>query len=132
MVGDESVYLETEYLNGGKVSYVNSPTNVDIDDVLILWDGSQAGTVYHGVSGALGSTLKAYKPKYNGGFLFQYLKLNQQKIYQSYRTPNIPHVIKSFSDEFKVPYTTESEQVKVSLFFNQIDTLITLQQRKPF
>ncbi|WP_285015879.1 restriction endonuclease subunit S, partial [Lactococcus garvieae] len=105
MYGTVSPYLETNYLNGGEVSYVDSPKNVDEDDVIILWDGSQAGTVYHGFKGALGTTLKAYRPKESGKFLYQYLKLKQQVIYDSYRTPNIPHVIKTFTKEFNVHFT---------------------------
>lgn len=112
MSGTESVYLETSYLNGGTASYVNSKTNVEEDDVLILWDGSQVGKVYHGFQGALGSTLKSFKPKKSGEFLYQYLKRKQQVIYDSYRTPNIPHVVKSFTKDFKVSSPEIIEQKK--------------------
>ena len=60
MIGDESVYLDTEYLNGGQIVKVNAVKDTYLDDVIILWDGSQAGTLYYGFEGALGSTLKAY------------------------------------------------------------------------
>ena len=130
MYGTSSPYLETNYLNGGEVSYVDSPINVDKDDVIILWDGSQAGTVYHGFKGALGSTLKAYSPKESGEYLYQYLKLNQQVIYDSYRTPNIPHVIKTFTKEFNVHFTCYEEQDKVGSFLNQLDETIDLYQSK--
>lgn len=130
MVGSESVYLETAYLNGAKASYVDSPKNVEKDDVLILWDGSQAGTVYHGFEGALGSTLKAYKPKESGEFLYQYLKRYQQVIYESYRTPNIPHVVKTFALEFNVSIPVKEEQNKIGKIFSTIDNLITLHQRE--
>jgi len=130
MLGTESKYLETTYLNGGKVSYVDYPADVKSDDVIILWDGSQAGTVYHGFSGALGSTFKAYTPKISGEFLFQQLKRNQDLIYEKYRTPNIPHVIKSFSKDYKIFVTKLEEQIKIGNFFKNIDDLITLHQRK--
>ena len=130
MFGSDSVYLDANYLNGGEKSYVNSPSDVEEDDVLILWDGSQAGTVYHGFKGALGSTLKAYKPKYSGGFLYQQLKKNQQLIYNSYRTPNIPHVVKTFTDEFTIYVPNIQEQLKISCFLSNLDTHITLHQCK--
>ena len=129
MLGDKSVYLETGYLNGGIKQRVNSPTNVDEDDVLILWDGSKAGKLYHGFSGALGSTLKAFKPKFSGMFLYQYMSKDQDKIYQQYRTPNIPHVVKNFTDKYLVNLPNLQEQKQIGIFFNQLDTLITLQQR---
>src|SRR5699024_21630 len=62
--GSKKTYLENEYLNGGKKSSVNVEADTEEEDVIILWDGSNAGTVYHGFKGALGSTLKSYKPKY--------------------------------------------------------------------
>lgn len=130
MTGSENAYLETNYLNGGEISYVNSPSDVDKDDVIILWDGSQAGTVYHGFKGALGSTLKAYKPKESGEFIYHFLKRNQQKIYTNYRTPNIPHVVKTFIDEFYVSIPIFDEQQRISSLFEQLDYTITLHQKK--
>ena len=130
MIGGDTPYLETNYLNGGECLFVDSENNVDTDDVIVLWDGSQAGTVYHGFSGALGSTFKAYKTKCLGLFIFQQLKKNQQTIYDKYRTPNIPHVIKTFKDEYDVMLTSEEEQNEIGRYFQQIDHLITLHQRK--
>ncbi len=130
MRGTESKYLEVNYLNGGSKSYVDSPQDVDADDVLILWDGSQAGTVYHGFKGALGSTLKAYKPKYSGKFLYQFLKKNQALILQKYRTPNIPHVIKTFTDEFSIDLPCPEEQKAIGEFFGRLDRRITMQEAK--
>ena len=131
MKGGNTNYLETNYLNGGTTQKVDAIADVSKDDVLILWDGSKAGTIYHGFEGALGSTLKAYVPKYSGDFLYQILKKNQDKIYQSYRTPNIPHVIKNFTEKFNVSIPTIIEQQEIGDFFKQLDSLITLHQRKP-
>ncbi|MFZ7148118.1 restriction endonuclease subunit S [Avibacterium avium] len=130
MLGEQSLYLDANYLNGGNELYVNSPTDVDKNDVIILWDGSQAGTVYHGFSGALGSTFKAFRPKQSGAFLYQQLKRYQDTIYNSYRTPNIPHVIKSFTKEFNISIPNYEEQQKIGNLFKQLDRLITLHKRE--
>lgn len=130
MLGEQSLYLDANYLNGGNELYVNSPTDVDKNDVIILWDGSQAGTVYHGFSGALGSTFKAFRPKQSGAFLYQQLKRYQDTIYNSYRTPNIPHVIKSFTKEFNISIPNYEEQQKIGALFRRLDRLITLHKRK--
>jgi type I restriction enzyme S subunit len=58
------------------------------------------------------------------------LKRNQDLIYEKYRTPNIPHVIKSFSKDYKIFVTKLEEQIKIGNFFKNIDDLITLHQRK--
>ena len=130
MQGGNSPYLDTNYLNGGEISYVNLPNDVEKDDVLILWDGSQAGMVYHGFEGALGSTLKAYKPKYSGEFLYQFLKKNQKVIFEQYRTPNIPHVINTFVDEFWICMPSIEEQQKIGQFFKNLDDQIAIEEKK--
>ena len=130
MQGTKSIYLETEYLNGGETTFVDSDADIEEDDILILWDGSQAGTVYHGFFGALGSTLKAYRPKESGKFVYYQLVAHQEMIFQRYRTPNIPHVIKTFTDEFSVFTTSLSEQERIGNFFKHLDTLIALHQSK--
>src|SRR5690625_4243149 len=53
-------YLDANRLNGGHPLLCNADKNVIEEDILILWDGSNAGTVYQGFEGALGSTFKAY------------------------------------------------------------------------
>ena len=121
MVGNRSIYLDTSYLNGGTPSTVDAPTDVYINDTIILWDGSLAGKVYHGFSGALGSTLKTFKPKYSGEYLFQYLQKSQEKIFKNYRTPNIPHVIKDFTTVFRINAPSLEEQNKISAIFELID-----------
>lgn len=121
MLGSTEVYLETEYLNGGTKSFVDCEKDVEEDDILILWDGSQAGMVYHGFSGALGSTLKAYRPKESGKFIYYQLVSHQNLIFEKYRTPNIPHVIKTFTDEFHVFYTSLPEQEAIGTFFQTLD-----------
>ena len=130
MLGNENIYLDANYLNGGEINYVNASKDVTLNDVLILWDGSLAGTVYHGFEGALGSTLKAYKPKESGQFLYQFLKKNQQNIFDNYRTPNIPHVIKTFTEEFRITIPHIKEQTKIGNFFKLLDKKIALEQRK--
>ena len=130
MKGGNTNYLETNYLNGGIAQKVNATADVSKNDVLILWDGSKAGTVYHGFEGALGSTLKVYVPKCSGDFLYQILKKDQDKIYQRYRTPNIPHVIKNFTEKFIVSIPNVREQEKIAEFFHDLDSLIALHQRK--
>lgn len=64
-------YLDASRLNGGKAILTNGIKDVTLDDILILWDGSNAGTVYHGFEGVLGSTLKAYRTSADSKFVYQ-------------------------------------------------------------
>ncbi|MBZ5968559.1 restriction endonuclease subunit S [Leuconostoc gelidum subsp. gasicomitatum] len=123
-------YLDTSRLNGGQAILTNGLKDVTLDDILILWDGSKAGTVYHGFEGALGSTLKAYRTSANSKFIYQYLKRHQDNIYNNYRTPNIPHVQKDFLNVFTISVPGSDEQAKIGSFFKKLDDTIVLHQRK--
>ena len=123
-----ATYLDTEYLNGGNIKFVNSAEDTLEDDLIILWDGSKAGSVYYGFSGALGSTLKRYKVINSGSYLYQFLKFKQEVIFKNFRTPNIPHVVKTFTEEFSVPYTKKEEQITISILLETLDKSITLHQ----
>lgn len=126
----EVEYLDTSRLNGGQAILTNGLKDVTLDDILILWDGSKAGTVYHGFEGALGSTLKAYRTSANSKFVYQYLKRHQDNIYNNYRTPNIPHVQKDFLNVFTISVPVSDEQEKIGSLFSLLDKTIALHQRK--
>ncbi|QNQ82878.1 restriction endonuclease subunit S [Lactobacillus sp. PV037] len=121
MIGNNSIYLDTAYLNGGTPTYVSASKDVKNDDILILWDGSKAGTIYRGIEGALGSTLKAYSPKYSSSYLYHFLKSNQNKIYFNFRTPNIPHVVKDFSTKFMIKIPSNEEQKVIGNLLDKIN-----------
>ena len=98
-------YLDAERLNGNVPLFIDKPINTLKSDILILWDGSKAGSVYYGFEGSLGSTLKAIRlnPKLvNSFFVYQQLKSKQDVIFNKYRTPNIPHVIKNFTKVYPI------------------------------
>ncbi|WP_429949452.1 restriction endonuclease subunit S [Enterococcus sp. AZ101] len=119
-------YLDTSRLNGGSPLLTNGTVDVNEQDIVILWDGSKAGTVYTGFTGALGSTLKAYRTSADSNFVYQSLKRQQELIYKKYRTPNIPHVQKDFLEEFKITISKTQEQKKIGVFFKILDENINL------
>lgn len=122
-------YLDAEFLNGGVKILTDAVPDVDVDDILIIWDGSNAGKVYTGFNGVLGSTLKLYRTNADCSsiFLYQELVRNEEVIFSQYRTPNIPHVIKNFSDEYNFLMPSYKEQTAIGLFFRQLDETIALQ-----
>lgn len=127
----DSLYLDTEYLNGGNPKYVTLPSDTDEHYIIILWDGSQAGKLYKGVVGALGSTLKAYKISEHTLFYYYQMLRSQKKIYNRYRTPNIPHVVKNFTSEFTIWDTNNVEKTLVIDIYSNLFNYIAIHQRKP-
>ncbi|MRG68307.1 restriction endonuclease subunit S [Limosilactobacillus reuteri] len=125
-------YLDAERLNGNVPLFIDKPINTLKSDILILWDGSKAGSVYYGFEGSLGSTLKAIRlnPKLvNSFFVYQQLKSKQDVIFNKYRTPNIPHVIKNFTKVYPIYFPSIAVQNKIARFLGNLDTLIEIQQK---
>ena len=125
-------YLDAERLNGNVPLFIDKPINTLKSDILILWDGSKAGSVYYGFEGSLGSTLKAIRlnPKLvNSFFVYQQLKSKQDVIFNKYRTPNIPHVIKNFTKVYPIYFPSMAVQNKIARFLCNLDTLIEIQQK---
>ena len=122
-------YLDAEFLNGGVKILTDAVPDVDVNDILIIWDGSNAGKVYTGFNGVLGSTLKSYRTNADCSsmFLYQELVRNEEIIFNQYRTPNIPHVIKDFSDKYNFLMPSYTEQTAIGNFFRQLDETIALQ-----
>ena len=122
-------YLDAEFLNGGVKILTDAVSDVDVNDILIIWDGSNAGKVYTGFNGVLGSTLKSYRTNADCSsmFLYQELVRNEEIIFNQYRTPNIPHVIKDFSDKYNFLMPSYTEQTAIGNFFRQLDETIALQ-----
>lgn len=125
-------YLDAERLNGNAPLFIDKPINTLKSDILILWDGSKAGSVYYGFEGSLGSTLKAIRlnPKLvNSFFVYQQLKSKQDVIFNKYRTPNIPHIIKNFTKVYSIYFPSMAVQNKIARFLGNLDTLIEIQQK---
>lgn len=131
ILGGGTEYLDTERLNGGTPILVDDDPDTSFDDILILWDGSKAGTIYTKFEGILGSTLRGFK--INDGndsyFIYSFLKMNENLIEKKYRTPNIPHVVKDFSKVFEIKVPSLQEQEKIGQFFKNLDTQIETEER---
>lgn len=131
ILGGATEYLDTERLNGGTPILVDNDPDTTYNDILILWDGSKAGSIYTNFEGILGSTLRGFK--INDGndsyFIYSFLKMNENLIENKYRTPNIPHVVKDFSKVFEIKVPSLEEQQKIGQFFKNLDTQIENEER---
>ncbi len=125
-------YLDTTRLNGGKAKLVSGKKDVDFQDIIVLWDGSNAGKIYYGFSGILGSTLKVFKLKndINSEYVYYYLKFKQNLILHKFRTPNIPHVSKDFSQRFNLPIPNKEKQNLIANILHLNELQINLTNKK--
>jgi len=126
-------YLSTEYLRTGIPSYFVRPTGKEVfvepGDILILWDGSNAGEVFLSKGeGILSSTMVKLKIKedlYDKLFVFYLLKHKVEPILKSQtKGTGIPHVDKKILNLLQIPLPLLPEQKKIAEILSTIDKAI--------
>ncbi len=112
-------YIVIENLRGEPIThYTNDDNGVlcDSNDILIVWDGVNCGTVGKGISGFVGSTIARLRIKDNSvdnDYLSNFLK-TKFKILKSNTTGSaIPHLNKNIFVNLKVPLPPLEDQQKI-------------------
>lgn len=113
----------------------NVPT-CGLDDVLILWDGANAGIVANGCEGVVSSTAVKYSctdNRFFKQFLF-YLIKNAEPFFKSKVSgTTIPHMNSKYIDEYACLIPPLSEQQKIADYLDKVcgeaDEMIALQEK---
>ena len=124
-------YIQIEDLrNNNNLKYcldTDKYVKVTENDIIIAWDGANAGTIGYGLKGAIGSTLAALKTdsqdiytKYIG----YYLSSKSQYLRDKCTGATIPHIQRSILESIKIPLLSLEEQIKVSNILDQAQELI--------
>lgn len=112
------------------IKYTNDEAGIFVeeDDILIAWDGANAGIVEYGKSGFIGSTIgrlrirepEKYYPPYIGMFLKKQFNYFQ-------RTSNgavMPHINRNALTNLKIPVVKYIDQYRIAQVLTQSDFLI--------
>ncbi len=126
-------YINTEYLRNNKITeYSCLPTKeflIKEEDILVLWDGSNAGEIFKGKYGVLGSTFVklnfASEKKFYKFFLFYYLKYKAEPCLKlNTQGTGIPHVDRNILLNSKIPLPPLEEQKEIAKRLKAIDDQI--------
>ncbi|HII59975.1 TPA: restriction endonuclease subunit S [Methanocaldococcus jannaschii] len=124
-------YLSTEYLRDGIASKFVKITNKEIivneNDILLLWDGSNAGEIFLGKKGILSSTMVKLEQKnkiMDDLYLFYSLKLKESFLKSQTKGTGIPHVDKKIFENIKIPLPPLEEQKQIAKILSDFDNLI--------
>lgn len=136
-VSDSQVSGSFPYIQIDEVRGVK-PTKFAIDpkpvlatenDLCIVWDGANAGTVGYGVSGAVGSTvarMRLRNPReWDARFLGRLLegKFSQLNQEAQGRGATIPHVDKARLEAIEFPKIPTSEQRRIAVILDKADAI---------
>ena len=125
------VYLTPEYLRDG-----SNPTMIatfpkcvfsNVDDTILLWDGSNSGEVFKAKKGILSSTMVKFVVNgiCDAQFFYYSLKNQEEKIRAETRGSGIPHVDKSTLSKLKcIKPKSLTEQQKIAKILLTVDQTI--------
>ncbi len=97
------------------------------NDIIIAWDGANAGTVGFNLNGAIGSTLAILRPKskiMSTEFCGLFLKSKFIYLQNTATGATIPHINKNALINLEVPLLDKEEQVKIVEILDKSQSLI--------
>jgi len=98
------------------------------NDILIAWDGANAGTIGYGKTGYIGSTIARLRIKsdeqYSGVFLGQLLQSKFKQLRSTTTGATIPHINRAVLDAIKVPRLALHEQIRIADLLTRAEKLI--------
>ncbi|KAF5036172.1 Type I restriction modification DNA specificity domain protein [anaerobic digester metagenome] len=122
-------YIQIEDLRSSNEMKYASPDSRNVmcneKDILIAWDGANAGTIGYSLSGVIGSTIakltpvnaRIYSP-YGGRYLqskFDYLRSNCTGA-------TIPHISRAILESIEIPLPPLDQQKKIAAILDAADT----------
>jgi|DewCreStandDraft_4_1066084.scaffolds.fasta_scaffold05041_6 type I restriction enzyme S subunit len=133
---NDYVYLSAEYMrtkNNIKYCDKNGAIYVDKDDILLLWDGSNAGEIFMGFSGILSSTMA--KLLFNENvvekkFVYYLLRQKEKEVKSTRKGTGIPHVNADSLKNIKIAVPPLPEQQKIAEILSTVDEGIEVCDKK--
>jgi type I restriction enzyme S subunit len=121
-------YINIENLHNSANSLFTNETGVQVEenDLIIAWDGANAGKVGVGFEGVIGSTLARLKIKSNNvvsRYLFWYLESKNDLIKSQRTGATIPHVNGTALKDLQIPLPPLATQKRIAEILDAADAL---------
>ncbi|WP_051662689.1 restriction endonuclease subunit S [Flavobacterium sp. KJJ] len=135
--GDSFRYIQIEDLrNNNQLKYTNESKCVFVNekDIIIAWDGANAGTIGFGLNGIIGSTLakltvkKEFVNKCNSIYLGYFLSSKFEYFQNTSTGAIIPHLSRSALERLPIPLPDIETQNKVVAILDKVKTILNKRQ----
>ena len=116
--------------NDSIIIFTDDKTGIEAfeNDVLIAWDGANAGTIGYGKRGYIGSTISRLRIKdtnrYSEIFLGKLLQSKFVFIRSTSTGATIPHINRAALDSIKVPVFGLDDQIRIAAVLTKAESLI--------
>jgi type I restriction enzyme, S subunit len=130
-ISSKRVILIDDLRNDDAIRFTDDTkgTEVNPSDVMIAWDGANAGTIGFGKSGFLGSTiarLRINEPdKVNTQFLGYFLKSQFEYLRETATGATIPHINRRALEKISFPDIDIHKQIKISQLLGMVENIIS-------
>lgn len=98
------------------------------EDVLLAWDGANAGTIGYGKEGYIGSTIamleKINPERYSTKFLGYFLQTQSKLLREKSTGATIPHIDRGLLESLKIPDLPISDQIRIATLLSKAEALI--------
>ena len=130
-------YLTADYLRSGKplqfAKVERDTIIVEEGDVLLIWDGSNAGEFFLGKKGILASTMVKIQPRKGDllrSFMYYYAKYKFEQILKaSTKGTGIPHIDNEVLNSLTMPIPPLKEQWGIAEVLSSVDNAIEAVER---
>ena len=99
------------------------------DDVLIAWDGANAGTIGYGKQGYIGSTISRLRlqdtSKFYASFIGMFLQSNFSYLRKTATGATIPHISRNALESILVPFFEYGDQIRIATLLSKVENLIS-------
>jgi len=99
------------------------------DDVLIAWDGANAGTIGYGKQGYIGSTISRLrlhdKSRFYAPFIGTFLQSKFNYLRKTSTGATIPHINRNALERILVPVFEFDDQIRIATLLSKVENLIT-------
>lgn len=115
--------------NDDEIKYaIGDSSNVlcNKNDILIAWDGANAGTVGYNLEGVIGSTLAKLTPKsdkINSEFVGRLLQSKFKYLRENCTGATIPHISRPSLENIEIPLPPLEQQKKIAAILDAADEL---------
>jgi type I restriction enzyme, S subunit len=121
-------YIQIEDLrNDESMKYTDAKgVIVTSQDVIIAWDGANAGTIGYGLSGVIGSTLARIEidsNKFFTPFIGKFLQSQSRHLRDKATGATIPHINKKVLMNLQIPHLSLEDQKRIVSILDQAEAL---------
>lgn len=116
--------------NDNNIKYTEDNKGVQVteDDLIIAWDGANAGTIGYGKVGYIGSTLARLRKKsaddFDTVFLGKFLQSKFDYLRKTATGAAIPHISRKALNSIKIPLFHLQDQARIATILSKAEALI--------